>query len=397
MITDTMRALLGQRVQLIDVPLRLQNTPPVPPGTFMEAWGVDGELTAVERAAIRRDLHCCRACGFVSEEHQRAVALNGNRRDLDQTVTLCLFCHQCFHLDKVAGMESGVLIHLPELTQAELHHVARELYVGRVLGGETAAAAQACLDALLARRAQARERIGSDDPAALAERLAAVDDPAALDAELDGIRLLPLDRRLVRKGNMLENLFPPILAYFVMDERLYRIAGLTDLPWFRWASGLLGFGQIELVPTLKQLCASIHENPFNQEGVREQDALEYEIRMDSHDPFYYRILKRMPDSDQSQEVIRYRVLDTSEQPNITRERLENLLYMLGGLEYRMHDFKEKTNTRMLFQVGSPNDDGWVECLFSAYDGNVLTGNARMVVDTKQISLQTRSDGLCASQ
>lgn len=67
MITDTMRELLGERVQLIDVPLPLRNTPPVPPGTVMEAWGVDGELTAVELAAIRRDLGCCRACGFVAQ------------------------------------------------------------------------------------------------------------------------------------------------------------------------------------------------------------------------------------------------------------------------------------------------------------------------------------------
>jgi intracellular multiplication protein IcmJ len=379
MITDTMRALLGQRVQLIDVPLRLQNTPPVPPGTFMEAWGVDGELTAVERAAIRRDLHCCRACGFVSEEHQRAVALNGNRRDLDQTVTLCLFCHQCFHLDKVAGMESGVLIRLPELTQAELHHVARELYVGRVLGGETAATAQACLDALLARRAQARERIGSDDPAALAERLAAADDPAALDAELDGIRLLPLDRRLVRKGNVLENLFPPIVGYWVSCSGCSPAA---DVERSRWVKLLLTAIDIDGFKKWEPNAAAVmpsHDfglpNICGPDGNRRPN---FNYRLKPGDFFTYEITRLNPQNMEYERVGYYRIIDVTQTREIIEMKVNAIIQLMNGDAHKVQSFGSKTGTRLL-TTEFRKDPKTKQVDFATYDGRVVVADSRLEI------------------
>jgi intracellular multiplication protein IcmJ len=382
MITDTMRELLGERVQLIDVPLRLRNTPPVPPGTFMEAWGVDGELSAVERAAIRRDLGCCRACGFVAQEHQRAVALNGNRRDIDQTVTLCIFCHQCFHLDKVAGMESGVLIHLPELTQAELHHVAREIYVGRVLGGDIAATAQACLDALIARREQARARIGSDDPAVLAERLAAADDPAAFDADLEGIRLLPMDRRVVRKGNVLENLLPPILGYWVSREGAYPAAAVNTLPWRKFCTDLIHVGRTDAAATPSSISPSTlfgGSADTKPEGERSS----FFFRQDIEDRFLYRIWSDHARDGQVFDspiaIAEYRVHDPAECQSMTLRKLSNLVAFLRDETHALAGFAVD-GTRLIYEIEDQSGSSRAVINFFYTDGAVRTKNATLSIE-----------------
>lgn len=61
-------------------------------------------------------------------------------------------------------MNSGVLVWMPELTQAQLNHLARAIYVARISQGTMADAARTALDTIMARREDAKVRLASDDP-----------------------------------------------------------------------------------------------------------------------------------------------------------------------------------------------------------------------------------------
>ncbi len=198
--------------------LHLANNPPAEArgvGTGMASpwWQVS---PAVQRTVWHRDLHTCTFCGFRAERYQEVVVLGGNARDVDGMVTACQFCHQCLHLRLVSDMDSGALIWFPEMSQAQLHHVARELYLARI-SFDTADRAKAILDWLLARREQAGARLGTSDPQELSARLAAAGarraDVLPPDVEA-GLRLLPLDRRIRAEQQLQYNQFPQVLAYW---------------------------------------------------------------------------------------------------------------------------------------------------------------------------------------
>lgn len=172
-----------------------------------------------DEEVLERDQQTCRFCGFQAQKYQSVVALDGNWRNRSDKnlATACVFCRQCFDLHEVAAMRSGVLIWLPEIGQAALHHIARAIYVARISSGPVADAARAALDGLMNRRAEVKKRLGSDDPAALAAVLSDfLEDDAYRQRgkKLDGIRLMPLDRRIVREGEMEFNQFPQILAFW---------------------------------------------------------------------------------------------------------------------------------------------------------------------------------------
>lgn len=381
MTTPTRHPLPGPHAALIDVPLRLRTTPPVPAGTFIEPWREDQEPTAVERAAIRRDGHGCRACGFVSGEHQLAAALDGNRRDLAQTVTLCPFCHQCLHLDRVAAMQSGVLILAPEVEQAALHHMVREALVARVLGGAAAARAEALLAALLARRVAAQARLGSDDPAVLAARLGATPDAerdAALDAMRADLRLLPLPRRLVRKGNLLEDLLPPMLGFWVSVDGPYALKSLRTLPWldeglrvFAPAAGLAESAG-ELAPDPAAIDPTLPEDPAGDGPPR------FIFTADPEDRFRFPLHRRLPDGGY-EPVGEYRVIDVTESASITKSKLHNMLHIVAGNRHLAIALGQETKRKMVFKIVSASDNGVAGFEFSTFDGVVITKNASLTV------------------
>ncbi|PZQ49135.1 MAG: type IV secretion protein DotN [Micavibrio aeruginosavorus] len=188
-----------------------------------------GNAQAVERAAVllqelrpkilERDNHTCRFCGFQSQKYQEVHCLNANPEDVrpDNLVTACIFCQQCFDLEKASAMNSGVLVWLPEIEQAELSHVARSIYVARISQGSMADSARTALDAIMGRREDAKARMATDDPFFLANVLRDFLGPkhyAARTEKLAGIRLFPLDRRNITEGELKFNQFPQILAYW---------------------------------------------------------------------------------------------------------------------------------------------------------------------------------------
>ncbi len=177
------------------------------------------ELQRLRPKILERDKHTCRFCGFQSQKYQELSHINGNLDDVreDNLATACIYCHQCFDLEKTSVMNSGVMIWLPEIGQAELNHMARALYVARISQGTMADAARAAIDALMARREDVRARLATDDPFFLATVMRDFLGPkhyAARKEKLEGVRLLPLDRRNISEGELKFNQFPQILAYW---------------------------------------------------------------------------------------------------------------------------------------------------------------------------------------
>jgi len=177
------------------------------------------KLNDLRLKIFERDDHTCQCCGFKSLKYQDIHFINGNPHDvkLDNLATVCIFCQQCFDLEKTSQMNSGVLVWLPEIGQAELSHIARAIYVARISQGSIADAARSALDAILLRREDAKARIATDDPFILATVMRDFlgSKNYAMRAEkLDGIRLFPLDRRNITEGELKFNQFPQILAYW---------------------------------------------------------------------------------------------------------------------------------------------------------------------------------------
>jgi len=173
----------------------------------------------IRQKILERDDHTCQCCGFKSKKYQDVHFIDGDTTNLQMNnmATTCIFCHQCFNIDKVNDMRSGVLIWLPEIEQADLHHIARAIYVSRISQGSMAETAKKALETLMKRREEANARIHTDDPNVLAIVMRDFLGPRKYvesRKKLEGIRLFPLDRRIIKEGDLEFNQFPQILAYW---------------------------------------------------------------------------------------------------------------------------------------------------------------------------------------
>ncbi len=173
----------------------------------------------LKKTIFQRDDNTCQCCGFKAEKYQEIHYIDNNPKNLDSDnlATLCIFCHQCFNLEQATAMRSGVLVWLPEISQIDLHHVMRAVYVARISQGPMAEAARVTLDTLMGRREEVRRRIQTDDPLVLSVVLKDFLTGRYYEERterLKGIRLLPLDRRLIKESDLEFNQFPQILAYW---------------------------------------------------------------------------------------------------------------------------------------------------------------------------------------
>lgn len=370
--TDKLWRFLGTRAHLVDVPLSLQNS--MGANAASTDWVSDNNHSSVERAAIDRDACCCRMCGFLGKKFQRGVAMTGNRCDIDQMVTACIFCHQCFHLDLVAAMESGVLIWAPEVSQAELHHIAREIYVARVVGGEAAEMAATCLDAILARREVSKQRIGTDDPAALSARIETAGYQISPDDGLISVRLFPLDRLLVRKADRKINLFPTILSYWVSHEGPYANVAYESLPWI--AYGRAVFTTELQTPTQGQPAGQDRKESEKAVAKIENEGKLFAFRRNTSDRFCFDLLW-LDTENEYQHVGEYQVIDVNEASEITLLKVENVVHLLSGDSHLLRDIGHLTGTRIEFEIQEKEDptiDPTI-IVFTSFDGNVATKNA----------------------
>ena len=188
-------------------------------GTVKPGQNPSEALEEIKPKILERDKNTCRFCGFKADKYQQILIINQNPEDLRPAnlATACIFCHQCFILDRVSAMRSGALIWCPEISQGELNQIAKAIYIARISQGPMADAARKTLDILMARREEAKSRLSSDDPFILATVLKDYlggKSYAARTTKLEGIRLLPLDRRIIKEGDLEFNQFPQILAYW---------------------------------------------------------------------------------------------------------------------------------------------------------------------------------------
>lgn len=193
---------------------------------------------------LQRDDYTCRFCGFRSQKYQRVIA-NPDQKSGQPMVTSCTFCEQCLNLDRAGVTGPGMLIWLPEIGQAELNHIARAIYVARAEpANDLTDVATRALDALQARRAEAKKRLGSDDPLLLAtvmHEMLTMDELSKTTPKLEGIRLLPPDKHIMRSAAGDVNQFPQIVKYWCSPEGPY--AKLPVQKWlemFKAASSKIG-------------------------------------------------------------------------------------------------------------------------------------------------------------
>jgi len=177
---------------------------------------LDPEL---KKKIFARDENTCRCCGFRAEKYQEIHFRNNNKADRrpGNLMTTCIFCSQCFNLQDISTMRSGVLVWLPEIEQTQLHHIARAIYIARISQGPAADAARQSLDMMMERREEVKNRLDTDDPSVLATIFGDYLSDRQYHnrkAKLDGVRLFPLDRRIIKESELEFNQFPQILAYW---------------------------------------------------------------------------------------------------------------------------------------------------------------------------------------
>ncbi|WP_454782945.1 type IVB secretion system protein IcmJDotN [Legionella sp. WA2022007384] len=104
------------------------------PGSWRlySARKVDERFKSFEQKVFQRDRYTCRFCGFQARLFQEVVNIDNNyaNNKLDNLVTSCCFCAQCFFVESVGvgGYGGGTLIYVPELTQAELNSICHVLF-----------------------------------------------------------------------------------------------------------------------------------------------------------------------------------------------------------------------------------------------------------------------------
>lgn len=81
---------------------------------------------------LARDQFTCRYCGFNAERYQEVVNFDQNytNNTFNNLVTACEFCANCFFIESVGkdNRQGGTIIHLPEISQADLNHFCRALF-----------------------------------------------------------------------------------------------------------------------------------------------------------------------------------------------------------------------------------------------------------------------------
>ena len=87
---------------------------------------------AIKQKILVRDQNTCRFCGFKSDKYQEVVNIDQNYSNnvAPNLATACSFCTQCFFLDAIGSDASmnGEVIHLPEISQADLNNFCRVLF-----------------------------------------------------------------------------------------------------------------------------------------------------------------------------------------------------------------------------------------------------------------------------
>lgn len=148
---------------------------------------------------LARDKHTCRFCGFRANTDQQIINYDGNYNNnkLNNLVTACCLCAQCFFLESVGvgGYGGGTLIYCPELSQAQLHALCHVIFCAMSNDTGYKNTAQSIYRAFKARANPVEEKFGegTSDPAIFGHLLidTRFNDPEQTKTLFQDIRLLP--------------------------------------------------------------------------------------------------------------------------------------------------------------------------------------------------------------
>ncbi|EPX83493.1 HNH endonuclease [Salipiger mucosus] len=187
----------------------------------------DAEFGLVRRKVLERDDSTCQLCGFKAKKWQEVHHVNDDHSDnrKENLLTVCSYCHMCQHIGLAGRNKEAVLVWLPEIPQATLHHVVRAIQVAqrwaetasqvRSVKPDTVRAAQNISDgagklqaALREREDHAEARLGTTDLVEIANIMMAMpDDVYERRGEmLHGFRMLPLGVRTNENENTMEKI-----------------------------------------------------------------------------------------------------------------------------------------------------------------------------------------------
>lgn len=166
----------------------------------------DAEFQSVRGEVLARDNFSCRFCNFRSEKYQEVHHLDDDHKNnvKNNLVTACPLCHQVHHIG-LAGMAGrGIMIALPEITQAQLNQLLITLWVAKHKEGSPyKGQAERLLHQLRTRSHVVESQFaeGASDPQLVGQiLLAANEEQYARRAEgLSGIRLMANDFKFERQ------------------------------------------------------------------------------------------------------------------------------------------------------------------------------------------------------
>jgi intracellular multiplication protein IcmJ len=187
------------------------------------AWEPDGASGGRHARALSSETPC-RFCGLLAAGWQEAFHVNGDHEDesIGNVVVSCPLCHLVQHLNRPQIEQEGMLVWLPELSQAAVNAIARHCQFVFHTHGESPAmdrrprigtpelrAAYRAYKALEERSAQAVERLGTCSPRELGVALMSLSKEYRERRRelLGGVRLLGRGR-LFRGGR---DVYPTLL------------------------------------------------------------------------------------------------------------------------------------------------------------------------------------------
>lgn len=159
----------------------------------------DPRFKKFEEKVFQRDQYMCQFCGFQARTDQHIINLDGNytNNKLENLITSCCFCAQCFFIESVGvgGYGGGTLIYLPELTQPELNALCHVLFCAMTNDTGYKNTAQAIYRALKFRSQSVEDKFGegTSDPAILGHLIIDSDQVTRekMSSIFHEIRLLP--------------------------------------------------------------------------------------------------------------------------------------------------------------------------------------------------------------
>jgi intracellular multiplication protein IcmJ len=221
--------------------------PPLILSARRASWRMDDEsleptdhaLQALRKSVLERDNYTCQYCGYQATRFQELHHRNDNHRDnrLTNVVTICPLCHLSFHIGRAGLMGEGVAIWAPEVTQEEMNHIARAIYVVDDDGSLPSRGAYAVATLLNRNRlAEAQTRLGSTNLLTIGTALLKLSEEeyAKRHEALAGIRILPLGRKIV--GGV--DVWPDMVSYWRGETGGYGIHPTTK--WLDFARQIFG-------------------------------------------------------------------------------------------------------------------------------------------------------------